>query len=276
MNTNNGGKGCFALKLTLIGDTKLICDQPIHIHNNVMSMMFDSDGEFTVTTTGKQPADVLLVGAGEPGSETGGGQAGESIWKVLELKSGTYFVNIGNPKFNGNTSLGCIVDGSRIVFLSARGGAEMKKIMETKQIKICSIEQWDALAAKGGFEVGMKIQDSPVGPGVFTDINGRGYPRVDHVAVTNMITEEGAVHGDYIEMVKKREAEKAKENNTAISIYYKNPEMTNQWWLEGFGPLKDVKFGERYKVPLIWEIRHLPLKHPETESVKEASNDSVY
>lgn len=293
MSINNAGKGIFSMKLTLVGDTKFISDQPIHVLNNAMTVVFDNDGEFIIATTGKQPVKVLLVGAGESASQTAGGAAGESIEKTLELKSGTYFVNIGNPELNGKTNLGVVDNGSHIVFLSARGGAEMKKIMQAKQIKICSIEQWNALAAKGGFEVGMKIQDSPVGPGEFTDINDRGYPRVNHVAVTNMITEEGAIYGDYIEMTKKREAEKAKENNNEISFYYKNPEMTDQWWLEGFGPLKDAKFGERYKVPLTWEIRHLPLapvSPPEgtewidsdkgTKYIRKngswASNDAVY
>lgn len=39
--------------------------------------------------------------------------------------------------------------------------------------------------------VGQKVKESPVGPGKVTDFNGRGYPRVNNVAVSWLVLEDG-------------------------------------------------------------------------------------
>lgn len=142
----------------------------------------------------------------------------------------------------------------------------MLSLIEMRQIKFCSIEQWNRLVSKGVFEVGMKIQDSPVGPGKITGINGRGYPMVNHVAVTCLITEDSIVYGDYVEWILKKAKLKAKEENRIVKKMYKNPNpnialevpgigpINNFWYLQGFGPIPDAKFCERYKTPMTWKI----------------------
>ena len=46
----------------------------------------------------------------------------------------------------------------------------------------------------GEFSVGEKVKISPVGAGVFTDITDAGYPRVNHIAVTWMVMEDGRIY----------------------------------------------------------------------------------
>ena len=43
-------------------------------------------------------------------------------------------------------------------------------------------------------EIGDPIKDSPVGPGTMTGITEAGYPQVNHVAVTWLEREDGAVY----------------------------------------------------------------------------------
>lgn len=56
--------------------------------------------------------------------------------------------------------------------------------------------------------VGEAVKDSPVGPGTFTDINERRYPRVNHVAVTWMVMEDGRIYDPIGNYAKKLEKEK--------------------------------------------------------------------
>ena len=42
--------------------------------------------------------------------------------------------------------------------------------------------------------VGEKVKNSPMGAGIFTDVTDAGYPRVDHVAVTWMVMDDGEIY----------------------------------------------------------------------------------
>lgn len=264
MNNHNAGKGFFTLNLTLTGDNKFYSPHPYVVKDNETILTLDNDGEFEITATSTQKVNVVLVGAGESAVKVAHGAAGDMVEKELELNSGKYVVNIGNPELNGKTSLGLIDNGMCFMFLSARGGAEMKRLMISKRFLICSQKQYDAVSASGGFAVGIKIQDSPVGPGVFTDISERGYPRVDQITVTNFLTEEGAEYGDYFAWIKKKAEKNAKEENKLAKFFY---EHNSVFYSEGTGPIPEAKFGQYYSTPLVWELMFL---------TTQASNDKIF
>lgn len=46
-------------------------------------------------------------------------------------------------------------------------------------------------------EIGDTVAESPVGPGVITDITDAGYPRVNHVAVACLKRTDGVVFDPY-------------------------------------------------------------------------------
>lgn len=268
MNTNikDAGGGYFALKMVLVGDTKITSKHPLVEKDKEVILVLTESAQFSIETTKKQTVNIVMVGAGQPGTDTTGGVSGEMIEKTIELETGEYYVSIGNPKLHGKTTLASVLDGSKYVFIAARSGTEMNEVLERKEINICSIEHCNLAAAEGGVEIGAMIQDSPVGPGKFTDINGRGYPIVNHVTVTNFITEDGIVYGDYVEWIVKKAQKQAKENNMVVQFLYKNPNpdttleikdigpINDFWYLQGFGPIPDAKFCERYKTPMTWKI----------------------
>ena len=85
--------------------------------------------------------------------------------------------------------------------------------------------------------VGDKIAWSPVGSSVLTGITEAGYPMVNHVAVTCLITESGLVHSGVRDVIE-RSARKLNKKATFSYLHER------KYYLEGTGPVPDTLFGQ--------------------------------
>lgn len=142
MNIEEAGSGYFALKMVLIGDTKISSKYALIEKDNEVILELKESAQFSIETTEKQTAVIVMVGAGQSGTDTIGGVDGEMIEKTIELQSGVYYVSIGNPKLHGKTTMASVLDGSNYVFLVARSGTEMSEVLKRKEFNICSIGEY--------------------------------------------------------------------------------------------------------------------------------------
>lgn len=117
--------------------------------------------------------------------------------------------------------------------------------MKTKEIFVASQAKH---SASDGIAIGSKITESPVGPGVLTDISDAGYPRVNHVAVTCLISESGFIYQGFplhLRLLNKKD-------NSSFVAYYK---LNDKWILEGAGDFADATYPTPYKEDLHWKVK---------------------
>lgn len=121
---------------------------------------------------------------------------------------------------------------------------------------------------KQQINVGEKVAWSPVGPGVFTSITDAGYPKVNDIAVTCLISESGLVYSNVREQIEKNARLQDKEVNFS---YLEN----GTYHSEGTGRWPDVKFGgypvvcDARDFHLEWKITYTDKPDVLTESQKK-------
>jgi hypothetical protein len=81
-----------------------------------------------------------------------------------------------------------------------------------------------------------KVIWSPIGPGVLNDATPVGFPKVNDIAVTTLVTERGIVYGDLRNLIFKA----ASERNREIRFSYL---FGDTYFLEGTGPYAEANFG---------------------------------
>lgn len=111
-----------------------------------------------------------------------------------------------------------------------------------------------------GIAIGSKIAMSPIkmsGTGILTDITAAGYPRVDHVAVTCMISEDGLFYGDVRQYIEKYLLSPILDKKAVkVVFFYKGEDGIEHQ--EGTGPIPDIKFPDSANVELRWNAKINP------------------
>lgn len=118
-------------------------------------------------------------------------------------------------------------------------------------VYVCSAE---ALKGVSNIPVGTVVQYSPVGSGIITGITEAGYPQVNHVAVTWLITGSGIVYGKVVP-----HCDVAKENDMKLVFYYTVMNGNEAiLFKQGTGPYDNAIFPDNFDIELYWVIKFEP------------------